>query len=231
MPTVPREKNMQEPDDALNDVLDTILGADRSRPDAALRGAVLGQTLSVLRRRRRWKRCAVAAGLVGCYLAGIATMTIGRAGGKAELAVCVSDVVRGSRDSAVRGSPDLAQAPTEGLPTQGRPAVEESAGSGDPRRAHESSATPLAGHHAKQGRGRGAGGERTLTGYQRLRRAGDQWLRESGDISRAVRDYARALDQASEQERAIAPGQDNWLLMALKDARTKERKDAQPQQN
>jgi HlyD family secretion protein len=44
----------------------------------------------------------------------------------------------GETGSAVRGSPDPAQGPTEGLQKpQRRPAVEESAGSGDPRRAQE----------------------------------------------------------------------------------------------
>ncbi len=43
--------------------------------------------------------------------------------------------VRGS-EGAVRGSPDPAHGMTEGLQEQGRPAVEASAGSGDPRRAH-----------------------------------------------------------------------------------------------
>jgi HlyD family secretion protein len=48
--------------------------------------------------------------------------------------------VRGSPDGAVRGSPDPAQGPTEGLQKpQGRPAVDDSAGSGDPRRAQEPS--------------------------------------------------------------------------------------------
>jgi hypothetical protein len=70
-----------------------------------------------------------------------------------------------------------------------------------------------------------------LDGYERWRRAGDQDLRQSGDISQAVRHYARALVAASDEQRAIVPDRDNWLLMALKDARVKETRHAQPQQN
>jgi hypothetical protein len=70
-----------------------------------------------------------------------------------------------------------------------------------------------------------------VSAYERWRRTGDYHLRESGDISRAVRDYARALDSASDEERAISPAQDDWLLMALKDARAKEREHASPKHN
>jgi hypothetical protein len=70
-----------------------------------------------------------------------------------------------------------------------------------------------------------------LTGYQQWRHAGDECLRERGDISRAVCDYGRALDLASEDERAISPVEDSWLLMALKNAHAKERHYEHPQQN
>jgi hypothetical protein len=40
----------------------------------------------------------------------------------------------------------------------------------------------------------------------------------------AIRTYARALKYASAEERAISPEHDTWLLMALKDAKSKETK-------
>ena len=54
-----------------------------------------------------------------------------------------------------------------------------------------------------------------LLAYERLRRYSDRLLEQDGDITRAARYYARALDQASAEERAISVG-DTWLLMALK---------------
>jgi len=57
-----------------------------------------------------------------------------------------------------------------------------------------------------------------------LRRKADL-LFERGDIKSAVRNYKRSLDLASAEQLAIAPGQDTWLLIALKEARTKEMND------
>jgi hypothetical protein len=58
--------------------------------------------------------------------------------------------------------------------------------------------------------------------FETLRLAADRSLLEQGDVEAAVRDYKRALTLASAEQRAIAPGQDTWLLMALKDAQIKE---------
>ena len=54
-----------------------------------------------------------------------------------------------------------------------------------------------------------------------LRREGDRLLAD-GDMKRAIRKYELALNLASADRRAIAPEQDTWLLMALKNARPKE---------
>jgi hypothetical protein len=69
------------------------------------------------------------------------------------------------------------------------------------------------------------------TAFESWRNVGDYYLRKYGDISLATASYAQAIDLATEEERAIAPGKDNWLLMALKDARTKEKRYASCQQN
>jgi len=57
------------------------------------------------------------------------------------------------------------------------------------------------------------------------RRAGDRYLTESNDVQAAVRCYKQMLDAGTEQDLVIAPD-DNWLLMALKEARQKEKFDA-----
>jgi hypothetical protein len=58
------------------------------------------------------------------------------------------------------------------------------------------------------------------------RRAGDRYAAEQGDWESALRCYRNSLDVAADKDLEIAPG-DNWLLMALKEARKQERKYAQ----
>lgn len=55
--------------------------------------------------------------------------------------------------------------------------------------------------------------------------AGDRYLLEEQDPAAALRCYSQALDAASEQNLDVSPD-DNWLVMALKDARRKEKIDA-----
>lgn len=59
------------------------------------------------------------------------------------------------------------------------------------------------------------------------RRAGDRYAAEEGDYQSALRCYRDALDASSDNDLAIQPG-DSWLLMVLKDARQKEKRDANP---
>jgi hypothetical protein len=59
------------------------------------------------------------------------------------------------------------------------------------------------------------------------REAGDRYVAEEGDYQSAVRCYREALDAGSERDLAIQPD-DSWLLMVLKDARQKEKRDANP---
>jgi hypothetical protein len=58
------------------------------------------------------------------------------------------------------------------------------------------------------------------------RRAGDRYAAEQGDWESALRCYRNSLDVATEKDLEVSPG-DNWLLMALKEARKQERKYAQ----
>jgi hypothetical protein len=54
------------------------------------------------------------------------------------------------------------------------------------------------------------------------RQAGDRYIKDESDLQSALRCYSNALDNGSEQDLAISPD-DNWLLMAIKDARQKEK--------
>ncbi len=54
------------------------------------------------------------------------------------------------------------------------------------------------------------------------RQAGDRYMEEESDLQSALRCYANALDNDPKQTQAISPD-DNWLLMAIKNARQKEK--------
>ena len=58
------------------------------------------------------------------------------------------------------------------------------------------------------------------------RAAADLYQQEHDPLS-AVRCYGRSLDAAPEQTQTVSAG-DDWLLMAIKDARKKEKRDAKP---
>jgi hypothetical protein len=58
-----------------------------------------------------------------------------------------------------------------------------------------------------------------------LLRAGDHFLNEEGDPAAALRCYSGALNAGSEDDAKFSPD-DNWLLMAIKNAREKEARHA-----
>jgi hypothetical protein len=57
------------------------------------------------------------------------------------------------------------------------------------------------------------------------RQAGDLYVQETHDYEAALRCYAQALESSSDQDLTITPD-DNWLIMALKEARRKEQSHA-----
>jgi hypothetical protein len=57
------------------------------------------------------------------------------------------------------------------------------------------------------------------------RQAGDHYMTEEVDPQSALRCYSNALDSGTEQDLAISTD-DDWLLMAIKNARQKEKKHA-----
>jgi hypothetical protein len=66
------------------------------------------------------------------------------------------------------------------------------------------------------------GGDRQAALYQE---AGDRYLAEENDPRAALRCYGNGLDTGTPEDLAIAPS-DSWLLMAIKDARQKEKRHA-----
>jgi hypothetical protein len=58
--------------------------------------------------------------------------------------------------------------------------------------------------------------------YAQLRKAGDLYLEQAHDYASALRCYGQAFDAGGVQALAFSPD-DNWLVMAIKNARKKEK--------
>jgi hypothetical protein len=93
--------NMQEPNDSFDPLMSAFdFGIEKPPIDDNLRNALLAQTVGVLRFRRRLKRCVLAASLVGCYLAGVITMGMLRAGTATENPPTPQPIVAKSQPTA-----------------------------------------------------------------------------------------------------------------------------------
>ena len=178
---------MSSPNYSQDDFVDAMLERkEQAGGNDYLRQAVLTGTLGVMRRRRRIKRCMVATTLLGCYLAGMATVALWRT-------------------SAVSINPST---PQIALNTKTPTIVNQSKALSPEEelaeiKAYKSNPTPR-------------------SQFEVLRSAGDRYLQDPEKLQLAVRTYSRALKYASAKERAISPEHDSWLLMALKDAHSKE---------
>ena len=184
---------MSSPDTPEHDSVDNLLTVRGPLRGDRVRGQVLAQTTSVVRRRCVVRRLGWAAGLAVCYLAGIMTVW-----GWAAASI--------PRDATVIEQP----APLDAKPGEGiRPAPEQprSPGVRRPRPARPP-------HSGQVGIAR--------AGFEQIRQVSDRYLYEQGDIAKALHYYTRALDQATPDQREISLAQDSWLLMALKEARRKE---------
>lgn len=97
---------MQEPNDSFDDPLMPAFDFSTEKPpiDNNLRNALLAQTVGVLRFRRRVKRFALAASLVGCYLAGVMTMGMLRSGAATENPPTPSPMIAQSQPVAPRSA-------------------------------------------------------------------------------------------------------------------------------
>jgi hypothetical protein len=196
---------MIRPDDPRETAMDDLLRSGcAARRDDLRREALLAQTLAIIRRRRRLKHLGLAIALAICYLAGIATPIswfLNRSDRSNEQLA-----LNQNPDPAASSSWNWAEKPAEyGQSSQATPKSGE----------YVFIPSPSAGDSAK------SSGVK-MSQYERMRREGDRLLQESGDIAQAVRRYKRALTLATDAELAIAPNDDSWLLMALKNERTKE---------
>jgi hypothetical protein len=204
---------MLPPDDPHENTTDGLLRpGGASRGDGALRDMVLAQTLGVMRRRRRWKRVGVATGLLICYLAGMATPLswIGAHSGG-----------RQPHESLATEGEESPAEPRTDKPVQ---LADSSDWAVQLQRPHDFAFRPAPGTEQ-------LARARKPSKYEIVRRDGDRMLRQPGNLALAVRRYHVALDLASAEERAIAPGEDSWLLMALKNERMKENAHDRTQRN
>jgi hypothetical protein len=158
-----------------------------------VRRQVLAQTISVVRRRGVMRRLGLAAGLAGCYLAGMVTVWGWAAASIPPDATAIEQPASpdAKPEEGIQPAPEQPRSPGVRRP---RPAQPPRSGQGDVARA----------------------------GFEQIRQVSDRYLYEQGDIAKALHYYTRALDQATPDQREISLAQDSWLLMALKEARRKE---------
>jgi hypothetical protein len=179
------------------DPCDAFLEGAGSRPvNPELRQALRDRTTGVLRWRRRIRRLALIAGLAAFYVAGIATM---------RLAEPAPPPV---------GAPEVAKHP----PAPPKPGATPTPAPVPMARAPE--IDPQLPPNILEQLGELASKEQR-TAYFRL--AGDRY-EKAGDVRAALRCYRLALNYASEVELAVSPS-DSYLLMVLKNARQKEKRD------
>ncbi len=184
---------MSSPDAPEHDSVDNLLRVRSRSVGDGVRRHVLAQTTSVVRRRRVIRRLGLAAGLAGCYLAGIVTVW----------GWAAASIPRGA--TAIEQPAAPVAKPGEGM----RPAP------GQPRTPGVRRPGPVQPPHSPQG-----GVARA--DFEQIRQVSDRYLYEQGDIAKALHYYTRALNQATPEEYEISLVQDSWLLMALKEARRKE---------
>jgi hypothetical protein len=174
--------------------LENLLRPPTPSPDQlGLRHTLLGRTLQVLRNRRRIKRSAMAAGMLACYAAGLATMALLMTGRSVELAKWAKEPSIAPVRSVIEPP-----SPPDQLPL-------EMADSDLPAAVLERLAESLSDDGSAE----------------LYRRAGDRHMIETGDLAAALRCYRRSLDAAEPEELTISEG-DNWLIMSLKQARQEE---------
>lgn len=165
-------------------------------PSGEARQALLLQTQKVVRGRRLRKRLGLALALLACYLAGAATMQAW---------------VRGFRSRPEITNLQGTSEPEQGLAQQGSltpmnptPPVPIEMDPDAPAALVELIAARSPAHQALL-----------------YRSAGDRYWRELGDVESALRCYRLAL-ASPESDLSLDP-EDNWILMALKQARQKEK--------
>jgi hypothetical protein len=175
------------PSDFSDELFQSMTSATERIPAShELRDSLLSQTTRTVRNRRRMRRAGIAAALIGCYLAGVATVSLSPSG--LETRPFVADSAAAADPVAGNGKSDEGAAVRKLV----RPEDDQ---------ILAASVRPVTSR---------------LTPYERLRQAGDEQLQKYADIPRATRSYQKALQIASADQRRIAPDRDTWLFMALK---------------
>jgi hypothetical protein len=178
------------------DPVESFLG--NSTGDSAsptLQQAVLARTTHMLRRRRRYRQLALTCAFVCCYGAGLATTRL-------YTGWASGPPLQATQDRLGSAGPDL-------TPSQTLMASRLDSDPDVPALVFE----------------RIGLGVDTKERARFFCRAGDRYLQHDGDLSAALRCYARALEIGSASDLSVSPD-DSWLLMALKQARLEERKHA-----
>jgi hypothetical protein len=174
------------------DDIDALLSPTAMPADRELREAILCRTNRILHRRRYVRRMLLVAAMFVCYAAGATTMQVWN---RPASGIVQPGIPKG--DSPIFAARKPGQSPNHSAIHS--PAKPKTAAAAPASNNHLATHQPAA----------------PLSPYQRLRRYSDRLLEQQGDIALAARYYARALDKASTEERAISV-EDTWLLTALK---------------
>jgi hypothetical protein len=180
------------------DELDNLLTPTPVPSAPELRSMIWQRTAGV-QRRRRWMRFArTAAFLAACYVAGAATVWWWQA-----------EPAPANNSKSSTDVPPPLPLPNSG-PAPAPPGAVDDPYRDDPPQIIEQWAAR-------------AEGRRRVELY---RRAGDLYYERLADHAAAIRCYRRALDAGTAADLVVRADKDNWLLMSLKMARLKERRDA-----
>ena len=193
------EHNPAQSDDA--ERIDRLLECEPAPASPELRSRLRERTQRAVRRRRRARRVRMVALMAACYLAGMLTTSYWWL--KQRWAANPASLPPSAQHQVVQQRP----APAPRPPVRAQPAA--------PQLAPVPTPAPVLERWAWLAEA----DERARL----LREAGDRYL-EAGDLAAALRCYRRSLE-ADAAGRTDQAGVRNWLYLALKTAKKRERQD------
>lgn len=180
----------------IHDEGDSLLTPLPAAATPDLKQQILDQTTRVLCRRRLSRRVVRVAALAACYAAGVLTTQLWPSAKDNNAGSKINEVAKQDREPPA----ELRAPGKEDTPTEPAElpatALERSVALVDPEQRAEL-----------------------------YRQAGDRYLEEDKDVESALRCYRRSLDENADADITISPD-DNWLLMAVKNARMEEKRHA-----
>jgi hypothetical protein len=182
-----------------SDPIEHFLERSSGLPPSQARETLLFQTRRLVRGRRRRKQLVLALALIGCYLAGAVTMQAWVRG--------ITPPPETTNLQRIAKPPGEIALQTPTAPSHSAVPVPLDRDPDVPAALVELIAARSPGHQALL-----------------YRNAGDRYLRDLGDLESALRCYRLAL-ASPESDLSLDP-EDNWILMALKQARQKEKSNA-----